>query len=112
MKILPLLLFFASVSYGATAYENALADSIYRAEGGSHTAHPYGIMKTYRHTTPRQACLNTIHTNIKAWNGRGDFIDFMADKYCPYSADPIGNTNWKRNVRYFMNRKHQPINPL
>jgi len=23
----------------------------------------------------------------------------LADKYCPRSADPIGNKNWKVNIR-------------
>jgi hypothetical protein len=23
---------------------------------------------------------------------------FLADRYCPPSADPIGNRNWRRNI--------------
>jgi len=30
-----------------------------------------------------------------------DFIDFLADKYCPAEIDPTGNVNWKINVRYW-----------
>lgn len=28
-----------------------------------------------------------------------DFITFLGNRYCPASADPEGNKNWKRNVR-------------
>jgi len=29
------------------------------------------------------------------------FIEFLADRYCPSSIDPVGNINWKENVRYW-----------
>jgi len=45
---------------------NKLADAIYLAEGGSKTKHPYGILKKYKTTTPRQACINTIKSNRNA----------------------------------------------
>lgn len=32
------------------------------------------------------------------------FIDFLGDRYCPASADPHGNKNWKANVKYFYER--------
>ncbi len=32
------------------------------------------------------------------------FIDFLGDRYCPASADPKGNENWKVNVKYFYKR--------
>lgn len=84
-----------------------LADAIYLAEGGAKTFHPYGILAHYKHTTPRQACINTINSNLKRWDGNGDFITFLGKTYCPIGAanDPTGlNKNWIKNVRYFYER--------
>lgn len=84
-----------------------LADSIYIAEGGAKTKHPYGIMQKYKVTTPRQACLNTLATQWKRWllePSRGqdvDFIAFLGKAYAPIGAsnDPNGlNKNWVNNV--------------
>ena len=79
-----------------------LADAIFKVENSK--AFPYGIMIKYKHTTPRQACINTINHALKDWNGKGDFINFLADRYCPPSIDLIGNKNWKRNVKWFLKR--------
>ena len=38
-----------------------IANAIYKAEGGAKTNYPYGILAHYKHTTPRQACINTIN---------------------------------------------------
>lgn len=84
-----------------------LADSIYMAEGGAKTRHPYGILAHYKHTTPRQACINTIKSGLKRWNGRGDFIAFLGRTYCPVGAlnDPWGlNKNWVKNVHKFYDK--------
>jgi len=99
---------------GSTAYASSvdidpdrLADAIYKAEGGSKTRHPYGILAKYKHTTPRQACLNTIASSMKRWEaaGRpGEFIPWLGRTYCPVRAanDPTGlNKNWVKNVTYF-----------
>jgi hypothetical protein len=78
-----------------------LADAIYQAEGGTNTRHPYGVLKHYIHTTPRQACLNTINSNMARYHVHSidrHFIVLLADVYCPLSADPVGNRNWKHNV--------------
>lgn len=86
---------------------NKLANAIYMAEGGSKTKHPYGILKRYKVTTPRQACINTIKSNLKRWDGKGDFIVFLGKTYCPIGAknDPTGlNKNWVKNVRYYYDR--------
>lgn len=83
---------------------NKLADAIFKAEGGYTTKHPYGILVVYKHTSPRQACINTINHALKDWNGQGDFIEFLGSRYCPIGAknDPTGlNKNWVKNVRYF-----------
>lgn len=79
-----------------------LANAIYYAEGGSKTSHPYGILSHYKHTTPRQACINTIKHALKDYNKKEDFIVFLGNRYCPVGAknDPMGlNKNWVKNVR-------------
>jgi len=84
-----------------------LANAIYKAEGGAKTRHPYGILTKYKHTTPRQACINTIKSAIKRYNkqgAKGDFITFLGKTYCPIGAknDPTGlNKNWVKNVKYY-----------
>lgn len=86
---------------------NRLADAIYKAEGGASTNWPYGILKRYKHTTPRQACLNTIRSKHKAWvaqGSKGDFIAYLGSKYAPIGADndPTGlNAHWVGNVSRF-----------
>jgi len=93
---------------GADEYTiDQLADSIYMAEGGSKTNHPYGILKKYKTTTPRQACINTIYSAIKVWDGECDFVEHLGFRYCPIGAanDPMGlNKNWVKNVKFFLNR--------
>jgi hypothetical protein len=85
-----------------------IADSIYKAEGGSKTSHPYGILKHYKTTTPRQACLNTISHSRRHYNEVCrdiDFIQWLSLTYCPIGAknDPQNlNKNWVGNVRYFL----------
>lgn len=78
-----------------------IANAIYKAEGGAKTLHPYGILSHYKHTTPRQACINTINHALKDWNGNGDFIVFLGARYCPPTAHPL-NRNWVKNVHYFL----------
>ena len=63
-----------------------LANAIYKAEGGAKTRHPYGILAKYKHTTPRQACMNTIAHAYKDWNKQGDFIRFLQKRYCQVGA--------------------------
>lgn len=80
------------------AIENSLADAIYIAEGGVKTKYPYGI-KSVHTTNPRQVCINTIEHTYKRWKRKQCFVDFLADTYCPVSCDPVGNLNWKLNIR-------------
>ena len=82
-----------------------IVDAIWRVEGGEHTRHTYGIMQKYEHTTPRQACLNTVIHASKDFQRKYHyfaidrcFVTFLANRYCPESADPIGNKNWKVNM--------------
>jgi hypothetical protein len=84
---------------------HVLADAIYKAEGGSKTKYPYGIMAKYKHTSPRKACINTINHAKRDWNGKGDFIKFLSKRYCPIGAknDPRGlNRNWVKNVKNYL----------
>lgn len=83
---------------------NRLADAIYRVEGGARAKAPYGILSIKVSSTDeaRRICINTIRNNHNRWirAGRpGEYLDFLADRYCPPSADPRGNRNWKKNVR-------------
>lgn len=94
---------------------NRLADAIYVAEGGPKAKVPYGIlsMKVRDKTHARHICLNTIQNNYRRWiNGgkKGDFLDFLADRYCPPS-DCAGNQNWKRNVRQILCKGFPPGSP-
>jgi hypothetical protein len=90
--------------------EQRLATAIYRAEGGPRANVPYGIHDGHPHTEPeaRKICLATIrhaeadfrfqHVSFSAFQ----FVDFLGDRYCPPSADPTGNRNWKHNVKFFL----------
>lgn len=82
----------------------ALTNAIYKAEGGSKTKYPYGILTKYKHTTARQACVNTIKHALRDWNRKDDFIAFLGSRYCPIGAknDLQGlNKHWIKNVKYF-----------
>ena len=82
-----------------------LCQAIYKAEGGSATKHPYGILKKYKTTSPKQACINTVNSSLKRFKAQKsskDFISYLGATYCPVGAsnDPKGlNMNWIRNVR-------------
>lgn len=86
-----------------------LADAIYKAEGGSKTRHAYGILTKYKHTTPRQACLNSIRNQWKrhqAHDCHKDYLTCLRNRYCPVEAknDPTNlNKNWLNNVRRLYN---------
>ena len=100
-----LILFMCGSAWAYT--DSQIADAIYLAEGGAKTNHPYGILAKYKHTTPRQACLNTIAHARRDWNGEGDFVSFLGSRYCPVGAanDPTGlNKNWIGNVNSILER--------
>lgn len=49
----------------------------------------------------------TIVRNRARWlraGCRADFIDFLADRYCPREVDAQGNRNFKRNVKFWFKR--------
>ena len=88
-------------------FAGRLADAIYHAEGGAKARVPYGILsvKVRDAAHARRVCLTTVRNNWLRWETAGKtgaFVDFLADRYCPPSADPAGNRNWKRNVRFFL----------
>lgn len=103
--LLFLLIAFQSLAgYPPKGYAERLADAIYQAEGGSKTRYPYGVL-SIQTKDPRGVCLRSITNNWHRWEAAGKtnaFVDFMADRWCPKSADPQGNRNWKRNVRKLM----------
>ena len=75
-----------------------LCEAIRQAENS--TSHPYGIMKKYEHTSPKQACVNTIKHAYKVWTSKNepeDFITFLGRTYSPPSVNPY----WVKNVSYF-----------
>jgi hypothetical protein len=81
-----------------------IVDAIYRVEGGPKAKVPYGILsipvRDAAHA--RRICTNPVQNNHDRWvkAGRpGEYLDFLADRYCPPSADLTGNRNWKRNIR-------------
>ncbi len=86
--------------------DEKLCEAIHKAEGNDN----YGILAHYKHTSYRQACLNTIrHSRQRyvATHQKGDFIVFLSKTYCPIGAsnDPNGlNKNWVKNVKYFLIR--------
>ncbi len=85
---------------------NEWCNAIGKAENS--VTHPYGIMAHYKHTTPLEACRNTVlhkyndYKRLKATKGlKTPFIDYLADRYAPIGAknDPRGlNRYWKSNV--------------
>jgi hypothetical protein len=92
------------------AYVSKLADAIYRAEGGAKARKPYGILSVpvANHAEARRVCVTTIRNSYARWEraGRpGQFVDFIGNRYCPPSADPRGNVNWRRNVSAIMGER-------
>ena len=81
-----------------------VADAIWAAEGGERAKVPYGILsvKVSGESEARRVCLNSIRNSRDRWEkaGRpGDWLDFMAARWVPIEADPIGHKNWLKNVR-------------
>jgi hypothetical protein len=90
----------------------AIVAAIYIIEGGDNTRYPYGIksVPVRDKAEARQVCENTVRNNLVCWEraGRpGEYLDFLADRYCPPSVDPVGNRNWKRNIRSQLRKKTQ-----
>jgi hypothetical protein len=84
-----------------------LADAIYIVEGGNYTKYPYGVKSIAtkgNRAKARRICINTIRNTYKRWiaeNKPYNFLDYLADRYCPAAADSVGNRRWKANIRKF-----------
>ena len=102
---------WCSIAYCAEYSTESIVNAIYIAEGGAKTKHPYGILKKYKHTSPRQACINTVEHKYRDWiamGRKGEFITYLASKYAPLGVanDPGNlNKNWERNVRFYLNKQ-------
>ena len=86
-----------------------IVEAIYKVEGGAKAKVPYGILsipvKGNCEEEARKICLNTVQNNHDRWlkaGKPGEYLDFLADRYCPKSVDPKGNRNWKKNIREFL----------
>ena len=105
-KIAILIILFSCLACQAAEPDyNKLADIIYKIEGGAKTKYPYGIM-SIKTSNPRQVCINTCKNNYKRWQAKPlgkTYFDYLADVYCPPSADRQGNINWKRNLKKLYN---------
>jgi len=98
------LIILVAVKCSAEINVERMADAIYRAEGGDKARVPYGVLsvKVKDKAEARRVCINSIRNNIKRWEKAGKpstFVDFMADRWCPVASDPVGNRNWKKNVK-------------
>lgn len=88
------------------------ADAIYKAENSK--THPYGIMVKYRHTSPRNACKNTVARNWRDYSKLPvktrqsmPFVTWLSRHYAPIgvSNDPQGlNKNWIKNVEFYLKK--------
>lgn len=79
------------------------ADAIYRAEGGDKARAPYGVLsiKTKDADEARRITINSAKKNYQRWldaGKPGTYVQFMANRWTPPSADPKGNANWIKNV--------------
>jgi len=105
LKLATFLLFSCSA---LAASDERICRAIFVLEGGARARVPYGILSVPVRDAAhaRRICLNTIKNNRARWIKAGQpgaFLDYLADKYCPLSADPIGNKNWKVNIKRLVN---------
>lgn len=83
------------------------ANAIFRAEHSKN--HPYGILAKYKHTTPRQACKNTVWHSFVKWHRNGQkcpFLLALQRTYCPIGSNTDNGTckYWAYNVNYYLNK--------
>ena len=99
---------FAGCAQAATL--DRWSDNI-RITEGINSNYPYGII-LYGHISPFKAriiCKRTVTHTFKDFVAQGHspndlkgFVEMLANRYCPYSVDPKGNVNWKRNMYKLM----------
>ena len=116
--MLMLILISAAHTAGADTVENeALADAIFKAEGGMKATYYYGIrsVKYDDLADARRICINTIRNNRVRYAKWGykthdTYLSFLQSRYCPTtgklsSAERRLNGNWLRLVKYFLHKK-------
>ena len=87
----------------STLEVDRIAAAIYIIEGGAKTRYPFGV-KCHQHTykDAERICKTTIRNTYERWRKSKDsrvFLDYLADRYCPPSSDPVGNRRWKQNIK-------------
>ena len=87
---------------------NKIADAIYTIEGGNKTKYPYGVKSVKTHGNKNKArniCIRTIQNTHNRWlqeNKPINFLDYLANRYCPVQSDSSGNHFWRTNIRKFV----------
>ena len=108
-------LLFASLCHAEVYDSEEIANAIYRAEGGSKTEHPYGILsvKCKGKEECRKICLNTIENTFTRWQAEGssvDFLSYLANRYCPTIGPKLTkserklNKFWLKNVKFYLTK--------
>lgn len=99
LLIVAMLLLGPNMAYAEPDYE-ALANAIKRVEGVPY----YGIksVKWDSYAEARRICINTCRNQWKRHQAHKcgkDYLDCLADRYCPKEDDPRGNKDWKVNIK-------------
>ena len=111
MRSLVLALFLVVLPVSAAPPSPACVDrvvnAIYVIEGGPRARHPYGILSVPVRDAAhaRVVCARTVRNTWVRWEaaGRpGDYLTFLANRYCPPQADPVGNRNWIKNIHAYV----------
>ena len=111
--VIPFLLYASSVL--SCPYAETLADAIFKSEGSHKARVPYGVLSipVRGEAHARLITLNSIRNNWARWlkaGKPGDFVSFMAKRWCPPSVDPTGHRNWVRNVKAYLRRHGVNLN--
>jgi hypothetical protein len=107
LKILILFSLLGLPLFAENDFERRMLRAIYLAEGGAEAKVPFGVLSVPvdSYEEAREVALRSIRHNWRDWvyaGKPGDFVDFMARRWVPVSNDPVGNRNWRRNVKFFM----------
>lgn len=96
----------AALSSKEEKFVARFVDAIYLAEGGVRTRYPYGVKSQRTHSVAHARSVAEISVRRALIRHHGhsghDFVECFAEKWCPPSADPVGNRNLKRNLRKMM----------
>ncbi len=101
-----------SLVYKTDWTNTEIVEAIFKAEGGYKATYLYGIrsVKYEDEAEARQICLNTVINQRRRHSKHDcgkDYLVCLRDRYCPLQAknDSLGlNSNWLKNVRYFLKR--------